>query len=109
MKKTTALITSAAAVLCFLLFLAVYGVSFAPAGVSVHVDRAAAAEDARLNINTATAKELETLPGIGPALSTAIVAYREESGSFTKAEDLLEVPGIGQKKLDAIREMLRFD
>ena len=109
MKKSTALIISAAAVLCFLLFLAIYGASFAPAGVSVHVDRAAAAEDARLNINTASAKELEALPGIGPALSAAIVAHREESGAFTKAEDLLAVPGIGEKKLDAIREMLRFD
>ena len=109
MKKTTALLISTAAVLCFLLFLAVYGAAFAPAGVSVHVDRAAAAEDARLNINTASAAELEALPGIGPVLSEAIVAQREKAGAFTKAEDLLEVPGIGEKKLDAIRDMLRFD
>ena len=109
MKKQTALAASIAAVLCFLLFLAVSGLRFAPAGISVHVDRDAAEEDARLNINTASAAELEMLPGIGPALSAAIVEQREERGSFTTAEDLLEVPGIGEKKLAAIRDLLRFD
>ncbi len=57
-----------------------------------------------ININTATAQELEALPGIGPALSQAIVAYRDEHGAFTRAEDLLNVKGIGEAKLDAIRE-----
>ena len=109
MKKYTAPAASIAAVLCFLLFLTVSGLRFAPAGVTVHVDRTAAAEDARLYINTASAAELETLPGIGPALSAAIVEQREANGPFTKAEDLLEVPGIGEKKLAAIRDMLRFD
>ena len=100
---------SAAAFLCFLLFLAVSGLRFAPAGVSVYADRSVETEDARLNINTASAAELETLPGIGPALSAAIIQQREIAGNFTKAEDLLDVPGIGEKKLEAIRELLRFD
>ena len=109
MRKHTALLASIAVVLCFFLFLAVSGLHFAPDGVSVHVDRSAAVEDARLNVNTASAAELETLPGIGPALSAAIIEQREAVGAFTKAEDLLEVPGIGGKKLAAICEMLRFD
>lgn len=61
-----------------------------------------------ININTATAQELEALPGIGPALSQAIVAYRDEHGAFTRAEDLLNVKGIGEAKLDAIREEITF-
>lgn len=61
-----------------------------------------------ININTATAQELEALPGIGPALSQAIVAYRDEHGAFTWAEDLLNVKGIGEAKLDAIREEITF-
>ncbi len=109
MKNHIALTASAAAFLCFLLFLAVSGLRFAPAGVSVHADRSVETEDARLNINTASAAELETLPGIGPALSAAIIQQRETAGNFTKAEDLLDVPGIGEKKLEAIRELLRFD
>ena len=108
MKNHIALTASAAAFLCFLLFLAVSGLRFTPAGVSVHADRSVETEDAS-NINTASAAELETLPGIGPALSAAIIQQRETAGNFTKAEDLLDVPGIGEKKLEAIRELLRFD
>ncbi len=109
MKNHLALAASVAAFLCFLLFLTVSGLRFAPAGVSVHVDRTVEAEDARLNINTASATELEALPGIGPALSAAIIQQREAVGRFTEAEELLDVPGIGEKKLEAIRELLRFD
>lgn len=57
-----------------------------------------------ININTATAEELEELPGIGPALSQAIVSYREENGAFTQVEDLMNVKGIGEGKLEAIRD-----
>lgn len=56
-----------------------------------------------LNLNTATATELEELPGIGPALAGRIVAYREQHGGFQKIDDLLDVPGIGPAKLDEIR------
>lgn len=58
----------------------------------------------RLNINTADAAALETLPGVGPALAQRIVAYREAHGPFTAVEDLLNVPGIGEKKLAQLRE-----
>lgn len=49
-----------------------------------------------VNINTATAEELQTLPGIGQARAAAIVAYREEHGPFVYVEDLLGVSGIGE-------------
>lgn len=60
--------------------------------------------DGRVRINVAGVEELEALPGVGPVLAERIVAYREEHGPFAVVEDLLEVPGIGEKKLAALRE-----
>ena len=59
-----------------------------------------------ININTATAEELETLPGIGPKLAAAIISYREENGDFEKIGDLLLVPGIGKGKLEQVANMI---
>ena len=59
-----------------------------------------------VNINTATAEELDVLPGIGPALAGRIIAYREEHGPFAAAEDLLEVSGIGESVLDGLRDQI---
>ncbi len=56
--------------------------------------------------NTATAAELERLPGIGPVLAQNIIDYREAYGPFTRAEDLLKVPGIGEARLEQIRPYL---
>ena len=52
-----------------------------------------------VNINTASAEELERLPGIGPAMAGRILAFRKQNGRFRKLDDLLEVSGIGEKKL----------
>ena len=61
-----------------------------------------------ININTATASELEALPGIGPSLAEKIVAYRLEHGLFNEPEDLLQVSGVGPAKLEQIRDLIRF-
>lgn len=53
-----------------------------------------------VNLNTATADELEQLPGIGPQKASAIVTYRETYGDFQTISDLLYVPGIGQSIID---------
>lgn len=55
-----------------------------------------------VNVNTATAEELEALPGIGPALAGRIVEHRETAGIFRDLQDLRQVRGIGEGKLEAL-------
>jgi len=59
-----------------------------------------------VNINTATAKELEVLPGIGNVIATEIVQYRTEGHKFNTPEDLLKVKGVGDKTFEKIRGMI---
>ncbi|MGB9757785.1 MAG: ComEA family DNA-binding protein [Candidatus Bipolaricaulaceae bacterium] len=61
-------------------------------------------EEGPLDLNRATAAELEKLPGIGPTLAARIVAWRETHGPFRTVEDLLAVPGIGPKTLENLRD-----
>jgi competence protein ComEA len=63
--------------------------------------------DRPLDLNAATAAELERLPGIGPATASAIVEYRRQHGRFRSVEQLLEVRGIGPAKLAALRARVR--
>ncbi len=62
-----------------------------------------------VNVNTATAADLERLPGIGPVLARRIVEHREAKGLFRRLDDLLEVKGIGPKMLRRIQPWLRLD
>lgn len=64
-------------------------------------------DDGVLSINQASPADLESLPGVGPVLAERIVAYRETNGAFETVEDMLEVPGIGEAKLEAIRDLVR--
>lgn len=59
-----------------------------------------------LDLNTADAAALDTLPGIGPVLAERIVAWRTENGAFTAVEDLLEVSGIGEAVLGDVRDLV---
>src|SRR5579864_6462163 len=56
-----------------------------------------------IDLNLANVKELQELPGVGPVTAQRIIDLREKSGRFHRAEDLLAVRGISQKKLDAMR------
>jgi len=60
----------------------------------------------QIDLNTATAAELQTLPGIGPSTSEKIVQYRNQNGRFKRVADLINVSGIGAKKLEAIEPFL---
>lgn len=67
----------------------------------------AGSADDLIDLNTADQTALETLPRIGPALAQRIIAWREENGRFQSIDDLLAVPGIGEKLLEAIRDGAR--
>lgn len=62
----------------------------------------------KIHVNRATTTELESLSGIGPSKAAAIINYRDEHGKFQSVEDLLNVPGIGQKTLDNIVDDLQI-
>ena len=57
-----------------------------------------------INLNTATVQQLESLPGIGPAVAKRIVEFREKNHGFKRIEELLAVSGISEKKWRAIRD-----
>lgn len=62
-----------------------------------------------INLNTATASELELLPQIGPALAARIIDYRASHGPFLQLADLDKVKGIGPKTLDKLKGLVRFE
>jgi competence protein ComEA len=60
----------------------------------------------RININTATVEELDTLPGIGETTAQAIVEYRIANGPFQTIEDIINVPGVGPSTFEAIMNLI---
>lgn len=61
-------------------------------------------ENIKVNINTATQSELETLSGVGPSIASKIIEYREKNGKFEKVEDLQNVSGIGDSKYNNMKD-----
>jgi len=76
----------------------------APAKVTKKAKAAEAA--APVNINTATEKDLQKLPGVGKVLSKRIVEYRTKNGPFSAPEDLMKVKGITKKKFEALKSRI---
>jgi competence protein ComEA len=68
---------------------------------------APAVPDQPVNLNTATLEQLDTLDGVGPATAKKILDYRTEHGGFGSVEELDQIPGIGEKRLAALRERVR--
>lgn len=66
-------------------------------------------DDGIVNINTANAAQLDRLPGIGPALANAIVQYRDVNGRFQSIADIQRVKGIGKKKYENIKDLIRVE
>jgi len=59
-----------------------------------------------VNINQASAQDLELLPGIGPVLAGAIIEYRDSNGDFKELDQIMEVPGIGPATFEEIKELI---
>ena len=68
-----------------------------------------AAEEGKININTALEKELIKLEGVGEAIAARIVEYREKNGPFEKIEDIMKVKGIGEKTFNKIKERIAVE
>ena len=60
----------------------------------------------KLDLNQATVEELDSLPGVGPAIAKRIVAFREKNGAFKRIEDLMNVRGIGEKTFLRLRDRI---
>jgi competence protein ComEA len=78
----------------------IVALSFAPAYAQ------SAPPKAKVNINTAPASELASLPRIGPKVAQRIVDYRTKNGNFKKIEEIMKVQGIGEKVYDQIKELI---
>ena len=84
---------------CFTLLMVVL-VAFSMAG------QALAEETGKININTASADELESLKQVGPNYAVRIIEYREKNGPFEKPEDIMNVKGIGPKTFEINKEQI---
>lgn len=69
----------------------------------------AVATEGKVNINSATAKELQQLKGIGKSIAERIVVYREKAGPFAKLEDIKKVKGIGKNTFESIKEKISIE
>lgn len=73
-------------------------------GVAVAAGKPAPA--GKVNLNAASAQQLEELPGVGPKLAARIVEYRQKSGAFKSIQDLMNVKGIGEKNFEKLQGFL---
>jgi comEA protein len=80
-----------------------------PAETASPSQEAASVSSGLININTATAAQLDTLPGIGPVLAQRIIDYRQANGPFTSLSQLMLVEGIGEKRLADILPLITIE
>jgi competence protein ComEA len=74
--------------------------------VSVLAQKSGAAPSEKINLNSATAEQLQSISGIGPAMAKRILEYRAKVGKFNKIEEIINVKGIGEKKFQKIKDRL---
>src|SRR5512144_2130347 len=80
------------------------GLALAPSAVMAQ--KTSPSQTEKVNLNTATSEQLQSLPGVGPALAKSIIDYRTKTGKFTKIEELLNVKGVGEKKFQQMKDRL---
>lgn len=83
--------------------------SLALTAFSAPTDEAAAKLTGVVNLNTATADELQLLPGIGAARAQAVIGLRKQRGGFKSVDELKDVKGIGDSALEKLRPFVRLD
>lgn len=86
--------------------LLVTGAPLAQAAPEAPAADTSAAASAPVNLNSATAEELQTLRGVGPKTAELIVQWREEEGPFQSVDQLLAIKGIGEKTLARLRDQI---
>jgi comEA protein len=74
--------------------------------ISVLAQKAGPVVTDKVNLNTATAEQLQSLPGIGPAMAKLIIEHRTKAGKFIRIEEIMNIKGIGEKKFQKIKERL---
>ncbi len=77
-----------------------------PGGSGAAAGTGAGAGTGQVNLNSADAALLDSLPGIGPAIAARIIAWRDENGPFRSVDELLAVSGIGEKTLEGFRDLV---
>jgi comEA protein len=89
-------------VVCVLLLC--LGLAIGP--VAALAQKTAPAPAEKINLNTATVEQLQSLPGIGPAIAKGIVEHRAKVGKFNRIEEIINVKGVGEKKFQQIKDRL---
>ncbi|MFZ5352925.1 MAG: helix-hairpin-helix domain-containing protein [Bacillota bacterium] len=74
-----------------------------------YVSKNTALKYGKININTASKSELESLPGVGPSTADKIIAYRNKNGAFKTIEEIMKVTGIGEKKYASLKEYIAVE
>ena len=78
----------------------------AMSSMSVLAQKSSPAATEKINLNSATAEQLQSIPGIGPATAKSIIEYRAKVGKFNRIEEIINVKGIGEKKFQKIKDRL---
>ncbi len=91
-----------------LVVLLTFGFSALASAKDASLEKTIPVLEGKINVNTATAKELKLLPGIGEKTAANVIEYRTQNGNHTETTSLLKVKGIGKKTLEKINEFIIF-
>jgi competence protein ComEA len=92
-----------------LVILLTFGLSSLASAKEASSEKTIPVLEGKLNINTATDKELKMLPGIGKKTAANVIEYRTQNGNYTESTSLLKVKGIGKKTLEKINDYIIFE